>query len=99
MFDFGNRLREERVRLGYTQTAFGAVGGVEKNTQSNYEHGKRSPDANYLERISKVGADVHFLICGERVFPDEQSKIFYDRFRSLTTEQKDLVVKLMEQVK
>jgi transcriptional regulator with XRE-family HTH domain len=99
MVDFGTRLRDERIRLGYSQTAFGAVGGVEKNTQSNYEHGKRSPDAIYLERISKIGADVHFLICGDRVFPDEQSKTFYDMFWSLTAEQKDLVVKLMEQVK
>ena len=62
----GDRLREERKRLGYNQTDFGALGGVERKTQYNYEFGNTCPDAAYLERIEKVGADVVYIQTGER---------------------------------
>src|SRR5258708_37520550 len=37
MDEFSQRLREERKRLGLSQEAFASLGGVSKNTQSNYE--------------------------------------------------------------
>ena len=35
------RLREERERLGFSQEAFGVLGGVQKRAQINYEKGER----------------------------------------------------------
>lgn len=64
MSDSHGRLREERERLGLSQTAFGAVGGVQKQAQLKYEKGERSPDIAYLEAITKVGADVQYIVTG-----------------------------------
>lgn len=65
--EIGTRLREERERLGFNQTDFGAVGGVLKKAQFNYEKGERSPDAAYLAAIAAAGADVLYILTGQRV--------------------------------
>lgn len=62
----GQRLKEERDRLGYNQTEFAALGGAAKNSQYNYEKGERSPDSEYLAAIAKAGADVLYIVTGER---------------------------------
>lgn len=66
MSTFGDRLREERERLGFNQSDFGALGGVKKQAQLNYEKGERSPDSMYLASIGKIGADILYLLTGER---------------------------------
>ncbi len=63
----GNRLREERERLGFTQTEFAALGGATKNSQYNYEKGGRSPDTAYLLGIAAHGVDILYVVTGERV--------------------------------
>lgn len=65
MSDIGQRLKRERERLGLSQTAFGALGEVKKNAQSNYEQGERSPSAEYLARIAKAGADILYIVTGQ----------------------------------
>lgn len=62
--NLGERLRQERTRLGLSQAAFGDAGGVKKFAQSNYENGKRHPDALYLESVSKIGADIQYIVTG-----------------------------------
>lgn len=62
----GDRIREERSRLGLSQEAFGDIGGVKKFAQSNYERSKRHPDTAYLEKISRAGVDVLYVITGKR---------------------------------
>ena len=62
----GARLMEERNRLGMNQTDFAARGGVGKATQINYEKGERSPDADYLGAVAKVGVDVLYVVTGTR---------------------------------
>ena len=61
-----DRLREERVRLGYNQTDFAAVAGTTQRSQTVYETGKRSPDLEYLAAIATVGADVQYIATGKR---------------------------------
>lgn len=63
----GERLKEERERLGLNQTDFAALAGASKNTQYNYEKGERSPDANYLAAAAERGVDVLYVLTGERV--------------------------------
>lgn len=63
---FGDRLREERQRLGLSQTAIGELGGVTKKTQMLYESSSRTPDANYLAAIASAGADVLYILTGMR---------------------------------
>lgn len=66
MSTIGERLRRERERLGYNQTEFGALGGVTKKTQGNYEANERTPDAGYLAGVGKEGADVAYIVTGVR---------------------------------
>jgi len=65
----GSRLKEERERLGLSQPAFGELGGVQKRAQINYESGERFPDAAYLAAIAKAGADVRYIVTGDREGP------------------------------
>lgn len=60
------RLREERERLGLTQEAFGAAGGVLKRAVVNYEKGERAPDSEFLRGIAAAGADVLYILTGKR---------------------------------
>lgn len=63
------RLREERVRLGLNQVEFGALGGVKKLAQINYEKGERVPDGSYLAAVAAAGADVLYILTGQRANP------------------------------
>lgn len=69
MLKIGERLKQERVRLGFNQADFAQVGGVAKTSQFNYEKGERSPDALYLAKVATVGADVLYIVSGHRT-PD-----------------------------
>ncbi len=62
----GERLKEERERLGLNQTEFAAQAGASKNTQYNYEKGERSPDATYLAAADVMGVDVLYVVTGRR---------------------------------
>jgi len=66
MSNISERIREERVRLGMTQSEFGALVGVKNAAQSKYESG-RSPDADYLSVITAAGADVLYILTGRRM--------------------------------
>lgn len=63
---FSDRLRAERERLGFSQTAFGEACGVTKGSQINYETEKRFPDGEYLMKAADLGADVLFIVTGVR---------------------------------
>jgi transcriptional regulator with XRE-family HTH domain len=63
----GNRLREEREKLGISQEELGAIGGVSRNAQGRYESDDRAPDWVYLERLAQHGVDVLYVITGQRV--------------------------------
>ncbi len=66
MVSLGARLREERDARGLSQEAFGAIGGVTKKSQINYEKNERSPDAAYLTAIAAAGVDVLYILTGQR---------------------------------
>jgi transcriptional regulator with XRE-family HTH domain len=62
--NIGKRLREERERLGLSQEAFGALGGVKKLTQLKYEKGERTPTLAYLEGLRAHDVDVDYILFG-----------------------------------
>lgn len=64
MNGIGKRLRQERKRLKLTQSALGAIGGVEANAQGHYESGQRLPRADYLFRIAAAGVDISRVVTG-----------------------------------
>jgi transcriptional regulator with XRE-family HTH domain len=69
VFSIGARLREERERLNYSQEGFAALAESSRPTQFNYESGKRSPDSAYLAAIAAAGADVLYILTGQRSAP------------------------------
>lgn len=75
----GRRLREERERLKFSQKGLASVLVVSPRTQIKYESGESSPDAAYLMRFAREGADVLYIVTGERVS------------NLLTTEQQSLI--------
>lgn len=68
---FGRRLRLERERLGITQIEMALAGGVKRTTQHLYETDVRVPDINYITRLKDAGADVAYLVLGERRGPTQ----------------------------
>lgn len=70
----GQRLREQRERLGLSQSEFAARGGVKKLAQIRYEKGERRPSASYLLGIARAGADVAYIVTGQRASPRDALK-------------------------
>lgn len=66
----GERLKEERERLGISQADFAKACGVGRTAQFNYESGKRSPDGNYLHAASELGVDTGYVLFGDRSTPN-----------------------------
>lgn len=60
------RLKKVREELGLTQQGLADRLGVSLRAQQNYEAGKRAPDADYLAAIAAAGADVLFILTGQR---------------------------------
>ncbi|TAN50854.1 MAG: XRE family transcriptional regulator [Methylococcaceae bacterium] len=66
MTTFSDRLREERIRLGFNQADFAVLSGVTKDSQFKYEAGKRKPHADYIQAIAAAGADMQYILTGQR---------------------------------
>lgn len=79
----GERLKEERERLGFTQPALAAIAGTTKKSQIDYEKDLTQPKAGYLAAVAKVGADVQYIVTGERsagaLTPDEKDLLAHFR--------------------
>ncbi|MBD9676260.1 helix-turn-helix transcriptional regulator [Pseudomonas sp. PDM18] len=95
----GERLKEERERLGYIQTDFAALAGASKNSQYNYEKGERCPDAAYLAAVAAVGVDVLYVVTGTRtplpsssLTPEEG--LVLEQYRSLPDQDRAAVSRL-----
>ncbi len=109
MVSFFERLRDERQRLGLSQTELAEAGGVTKKTQGLYERGDRSPSADYLMAVSTVGMDLPYLLSGNRLVSLCSSNTSSDELiseavpcheldvglSSLGNQQRDLVTQLI----
>ena len=63
---FAERLKEERKRLKMTQPIFAERCGVTKKSQVAYEGEDLPLFADYLEKAAKLGADVGYIVSGQR---------------------------------
>jgi transcriptional regulator with XRE-family HTH domain len=62
----GQRLREERERLKFSQASLANVTLVSKLTQLKYESGQSTPSASYLAQFARLGGDVLYIVTGMR---------------------------------
>lgn len=64
---FCDRLREERVRLGFKQDEISAMCGVSRVMWGKYERDISEPTSSVLTALARVGADVNYILTGSRV--------------------------------
>lgn len=62
----GNRIAEERKRLGHSQAKFAELVNVSLSSQKRYESGERDPDTGYLEQLRRNDVDTSYVITGVR---------------------------------
>lgn len=62
----GERLREERTRLGLKPTDFKTIGGWSSRSIYDWESGRGSPKAEFLSLAEDTGLDVNYIISGRR---------------------------------
>lgn len=66
MGTFGKLLKDERNRLGFTQSELAEIAGLKRRAQIAYESGDRHPDSRYLQRLTEAGFDLQYLFTGCR---------------------------------
>jgi transcriptional regulator with XRE-family HTH domain len=66
LHNLGDRLAQERARLGLTQAQVAQWAEIARRTQVNYESGERAPDASYLDALSERGFDALYVLTGRR---------------------------------
>ncbi|HBN9615870.1 TPA: helix-turn-helix domain-containing protein [Pseudomonas aeruginosa] len=60
------RLRQERKRLSLTQAQAAQKAAVTRETWSRYETGALLPGMEVLAALANAGADVHYILTGQR---------------------------------
>lgn len=63
---FGERLRIERDRKGYSQADLAEKLGIHRNTQARYERAETQPSPSYLTALRSLGIDIEFVLTGVR---------------------------------
>lgn len=97
MSNFSDRLKEERLRLGLNQAAFGEMCGVKLQAQHNYESGLRKPDSGYLEAAADAGVDIQYLFTGKRAAThlNAEENLILERYRESGRSIKDAAMRVL----
>ena len=93
----GARIREERNRMALSQEAFGAIPGVTKQAQIKYEKDERHPDTLYLAAIAAAGADVLYILTGQRTegtASDPAEQVLLDSYRRCKPDAKANLIQM-----
>ena len=69
----GNRLKEQRKKLGYTQAQIAEICGVSSRMWGDYERGRSQPKTELFFQFEKAGIDVQYVMHGmQGAAPPEQ---------------------------
>lgn len=96
------RIKEIRVKLGYTQEKFGEKIGSARNTIANYESGNRCPSDAIIKSICReFNVNENWLRTGDgemfvEISEDEQLADFFGRIQ--TSDESDSIKMLMKTV-
>ena len=94
----GERLREERLRLGLSQKDFAALFGKKNMAVMRYEKGERVIGQDDLEALHIAGVDVYYLITGERNQPNllsDDAKELLKLWDNVEPSQRDTLMTLV----
>ena len=89
--EFGERLRTERERLGYTELQIAQLLGVPLEMYQKYELGQEDPGIFRMPRLNDCGFDILFIITSERHNPIEEESELLARFRELSSQGRDSI--------
>ena len=89
--EFGERLRTERERLGYTELQLAQLLGVPLEMYQKYELGQEDPGIFRMPRLNDCGFDILFIITSERHNPVEEESELLARFRELSNRGRDSI--------
>lgn len=97
----GERLREERERLGLNQTDFGKLLGVSRGSQKNYELGASSLDLKYVAALEDNGVDAAYVMTGRRSTPLGQrftpaEEELINQYRSITPSDQEAIRRFLK---
>ena len=96
MPNFFDRLREERERLALSQQVLAEKCGVTARSQRNYESGERNPDSAYLAAIAAAGADVLYVLTGQRSLSmpatDPAEQVLLDSYRRCSAQARQNLI-------
>jgi transcriptional regulator with XRE-family HTH domain len=86
---FGQRLRETRIRAGFSQSDLEEISGIPKARLSRYENGHVAPSIQTLERLAKaLNVSEASLLGDQRAILEEFFNVLVERgVRIATTEQ------------
>lgn len=85
---FADRLKEARLKKGYTQEQIAEKVGVAKSTYTGYEKGNREPNVYTIWKLmEELGVDANFLWQDETTFPFE---LTYDEMEHLVKKYRNL---------
>lgn len=95
-----DRLIKERERLGLNQDQMAVAGGMKKRAYCYYESGERAPDAIFLSGVAKFGADIRYIVTGERDGPPPEilsadERYLLERYRSSPQPLKDAALRVL----
>lgn len=62
----GERLKEQRAKLGLSQVAFSDACGVNRGTLATWEKGEQTPTAAVLSVMNGLGIDTSYVVTGQR---------------------------------
>lgn len=96
MVSISQRLREERERLGLSQSDAADLTGQSRKSQGRYESGERSPDGVYLAKLASAGADILYILTGQRASPALQQAEAIERKHGLLIDRVNQVEGISE---
>lgn len=70
---FGARLREERLRVGFSQVDFAESCKSSRNALVQWERGDAAPNAAVLSLMADAGIDVLYVVTGKKTGESENT--------------------------
>lgn len=99
---FGERLKQERERLDFSQQEFSELIGLSPNTQRAYEKGKVTLNLGYLQTVERLGVNTMYVLAGrleqENCLTPEEFQLV-TTYRALATRQRHSLVRIAVELK
>ena len=87
---FGNRLKEQRKKLGLKQSEAAEKCGVSREIWGKWERGENKPTSEKLFSFEKIGIDVNYVMYGEQRSDFRQPEI------TLSAEEQELLTQFRQ---